>query len=845
MQNIKSNITNIIVNLIQSDINLSDYELELRFGKLDYREKFNPNIGNKIFFDIFNSLKGEIVENAFINDKIYECGMKRRIKKVDKLMFEVKNFHVHNKDEEVITHYIKKEKINQYTYDYVRLSFNKEETLQHIGDNNLKIERQKYRVSKMFSNIFRFDFTKLQNQNDYGIEIEILLSKIKDIESFNKEYNKLEQFLKPYIVSFEDILFHNINPPQPHTMNYSDLFMICSSNYTVTDKADGIRTFLKIYNNNASLINPKTKQVIRDLGKCELKNTLIDGEYVNNRFYAFDIMFYDNNDVRNLILTERLKILKNHIPNIKVGLYINIKKFYDTDIFNNAKKILNGNHPYKIDGLIFTPINEKYNCKEMPIFKWKKRQTIDVRVYYNAKEDFTYFIFGKKYGRINEWSKPYYEKKYMRTRNPRVRKMANMIYNQEYDDLRRKKIHFGKYKLFNSKLFNTPFLGKHGPPNQDPYTYKKLNRNIDVILDKYDIIEYEYREGVWFPLRKRTFDKDEANAIKTIDSILKVIEQDITIDKMIDFSKKYTITETMNTVYNTVAQDKAFKRDNWRKFHNYAKRRTIINASNSCVGGSYLDLACGQGGDIKKYINLGYKNILAIDTSEVELYGKNGYVHRLCDNGFIDKGLYFEKNGIKVTVVCGDMSLPIRNGEFLRHKNDMNKLNDFFTRVDKFDVISTMFSIHYMFAIHKDGKWINDTKKTEDFFNNIIDLLKPDGKFIGTYLNINHDNDMVFKNHGIPFYEIKHKDDHIEVQNNAWGWGNVLTEIKIDEQLMDIWFEDSGFIAIKNESFENIYQMFKNNEAITLSEDEKKLGFLNNYFIVVRSPQVINKSITI
>lgn len=837
MNSIFNSTKNIISNLpTLSD--KSDYELEIRFGYLQ-KGKFNPDIGKNTFMQIFglltNNKKYDVLENAYINDKYYTTGTIRKIKKVDKIMFDTKNYHFYKNDEKIETIYMQKEKLNQITNEYLRISFNKEIKLENIMDNNLRYERMKYRVSIPFEKIFRFDFT-IENDNQYSVEIEILLDKVKTNE-YQDQINKLNKLLEPIVKVFKKNIFNTLFPPQPHTMNYSDLFIINSNPYAVTDKADGVRAFLKIENNKSILINPKTKQIIGEYGEVNLGNTLIDGEYVNNRFYAFDIMFFDNKDVRHMNLIERLNILIKNIDKIKIHLYLKIKKFYTKNIFEKSKEILDKEYPYNVDGLIYTPIYQCYSDNELPIFKWKKRHTIDVRVSYNKKEDYTYFIYGKRYGKINEWSSQYFERKYIRTSDSRLKKMHRTFHYQEYRDLRKKRIHFGKYKHFNSNTFQDKFLGKSGKPNENSNTGRTLNRNIDVILDKYDIIEYEYRNEDWYPLRKRTFDKDEANAIKTIDSVLKVIEENLTIEKIIEFSKTYKFNgEKVGSMYNIVAQDKAFKRNNWRKFHNYAKRKTIQNASNNCIGKAYLDLACGKGGDLQKYIHLGYKNILAIDSSENELYCKNGYVHRLSGFGFRNKGLYYEKEGIKVTVLCGDVSKNIKSGEFLRNQEDKNKLDDFFSRTDKFDVISIMFAIHYM---------LDTEDKMESFMDNIDELLKPDGKLIGVYLNINDNENHIFKDHGIPFYKIENKGDKIQIKNSVWGIENTLEEPKINKKTLNGWFDLYSFIEIGHNTFEEFYDVFKMNEGILLTEDEKKLGYMNNYFILVKSPRMIKKSIDI
>lgn len=856
-----------ITDIISSDIDVTNYELELRFGKKV--NKFSPNIGEEMFNEIYSMLTArkfyKITENAYIHDKIYNDGStERKIQKVDEIMFgKIQSPPFNN----FTTQKFIKEKINQYTYDFLRINYNKENPIEFNPENLLlKCDRMKYRVSIMFDKIFRFDFTIVNEE--FSVEIEVLLPKIKSISQFNSIFTKFQKFILPITKKMENNFINYIQPQNPHTMVYSDLFTLISNAYTVTDKADGIRTFLKITNKKALLINPKTNEVIRELGESDKDQTLIDGEFVNGRFYAFDLMYFNGKDYRSKNFLERIKILNKIVRDITIGLIIKVKTFYSNNIFENGKKILEGKHPYKIDGLIFTPIYQRSCEDDQPIFKWKIRNTIDVRIKYNSRDDFTYFIYGKKYGRINEWGHEYFERNFIRTNDSRTRAMHNAIHDEDYDDIKKKIIHYGQYKLKSNS--RNKYFGKPGKPNEDFITKRPLNRNIKVILDKYDIIEYEFRNGEWYPLRKRTFDKDEANAIRTIDGVLKVIEEDITITKMIDFEKEYKTKykfESVGKMYDLVAQDQSFKRDNWRKFHNFVKRQLILKASNVCIGGAYLDLACGKGGDIGKYINLGYKNILAIDSSERELYGRNGYIYRLMNIGFKDQGLYFEKNDIKVTVVCGDISKNIRNGGCSTSDKDKNKLERFFGTVEKFDCISIMFAIHYMFGNFVVNKWVEDTNKIKSFFNNITDLLKPTGKFIGTYLNsaknsanniektedekflelfkdfrVFAETEDVFRNHGLPFYKITNKEDHIEIRNDVWGWDNILTEPRIDSNIFTN-NVDSNLVESVNTSFEDLYKKFRMQENIILSRDEQRLGFKNNCFMYVVSPMKLSKKI--
>ncbi len=104
-------------------------------------------------------------------------------------------------------------------------------------------------------------------------------------------------------------------------------------------------------------------------------------------------------------------------------------------------------------------------------------------------------------------------------------------------------------------------------------------------------------------------------------------------------------------------------------------------------------------------------------------------------------------------------------------------------------------------------------------------------------------NEEVFRNHGIPFYKISDLGKYIEIRNDVWGFDNVLTEPKIDKDMLSKLFNDNNLISIKNESFVDFYQDFKMKEDILLTIDEQKLGFKNNYFMCILSPQKTNTTI--
>ena len=96
-------------------------------------------------------------------------------------------------------------------------------------------------------------------------------------------------------------------------------------------------------------------------------------------------------------LLNRLKCLEKIISKIKKDISkiieIRPKKFYFKNIFKKTKKLWDDREKlfeYHLDGLIYTPINSAY-MSSIPTLKWKDKHSIDVRVIYNNRNNFTEF----------------------------------------------------------------------------------------------------------------------------------------------------------------------------------------------------------------------------------------------------------------------------------------------------------------------------------------------------------------------------------------------------------------------------------------------------------------------
>lgn len=224
-------------------------------------------------------------------------------------------------------------------------------------------------------------------------------------------------------------------------------------NYTVTDKADGMRKLLFI-NEDGRIYLINTNMQVQYTGATsknrDIFNSLVDGEHVLhdkngkflNSYMAFDIYYIDNKNITGYPLTEtrekdktvdnkdkdkntgeipyRLNILSSlmkalsneNLSRSHLSVSFSMKRFY-SNVFSGAKTILanasNGLYKYNTDGLIFTPANtgvasdkigyEAPNFKTTweRSFKWKPPEynTVDFLVSIKKNKTGEFFVGNK------------------------------------------------------------------------------------------------------------------------------------------------------------------------------------------------------------------------------------------------------------------------------------------------------------------------------------------------------------------------------------------------------------------------------------------------------------------
>ena len=301
---------------------------------------------------------------------------------------------------------------------------------------DVSLVRQSNNINKVQENI----------RENYEVELEYIAKK-KDNKIFDVLVDEMESIKKailqvPFILdnttsknvveSYIKLVYNEVTERQevkttylmqPITTEIQNITDNIPARYTVTDKADGDRYHLYIYNSRVYLLSTNLEVIDTNLDvDKKYNNTVIDGEYVfiadkqKFVFLGFDILYASGTDVRKLIqLKERVQIMYELIDkcfsnkfhpkeydgefNLDkiVKHYQNELKLYITDIIESLNKskdkilvkskyyifpmgghdcevftyskiiweVLQNNMydldlPYYLDGVMFTPIEQKY-----------------------------------------------------------------------------------------------------------------------------------------------------------------------------------------------------------------------------------------------------------------------------------------------------------------------------------------------------------------------------------------------------------------------------------------------------------------------------------------------------
>lgn len=522
--------------------------------------------------------------------------------------------------------------------------------------------------------------------------------------------------------------------PSTSTLKRPDLEALYDTNYSVTHKADGERALVIVCGGRIYTINNRLS--IKDTGmSCSRQETvaLFDAEIVQMNEHAagshimlFDCYCFDAENVHSKHFKDRYKVISTFVgddeifqndSNDEPVFKIVAKKFFISTSTSNASALIfqddKGLLGYNTDGYIYTPVDtpvESFGSTWKSVFKWKAPidNTIDFLVEFDMQASTEEFVvlklyvganLGKTYGKI-----PFLIGDVHQTCT---------VLRQEKGKICCVKLGHTHEEIFNGAIVETSYMESKWRP----------------ILIRYDKTElYRSTKSI-----ARTANNDVV-ARDTFRLILKPITTTMLTSKP-DEEKRYYAKDK-----NTTGTAALYP---LRDFHNKMKTDLLLKVKSTTA--SLLDIACGRGGDLLKWMQrCGFRTVVGIDVNisnveeiydrlevlmRADVLGKNA-LHQPFKNSryiflpmdasskFGDQLMSIQDKSLRenALMLWGRMK-PVHNV----HRESLYRLASC-----RFDTVSCQFAIHYMFK----------TMATLDnFIDNVDTNLKVNGNFVGTCLD--------------------------------------------------------------------------------------------------------------
>ena len=419
------------------------------------------------------------------------------------------------------------------------------------------------------------------------------------------------------------------------------------------------------------------------------------------------------------------------------------------------------------------------------------------------------------------------------------------------------------------------------------------------VFEDNTIVEFRFQKNAkkfwqWIPIRVRhdkTADykkgrKNFGNAYHVAQSVWKSIHHPVT-KEMISTGQDIPDIQDDSVYYNRTTNKT--NTNGLRDFHNkYIKRKLILDVSNK--GNTLIDMTAGKGGDLPKWIDAKLSFVFGVDVSE------DNITNRI--DGICARYLKYKKTTRSIPralFLHGNSSLNIRNGSAC-YSEKGKKIVDAIVGIgpkdetlgkgiynaygkgkDGFDIVSNQFSIHYFFE---------NQHTFYNFIRNVSENCKVGGYFIGTCYNGQKifrelsskkigKSVFILNENKSKMWEIKKQYDSEKFNddNSCLGYkidvyqesiNKTFSEYLVNFNYLTRELENYGFALLTEEelqskgfpssigSFSELFDKMKNElqqkkilkknigQALNMTTNEKRISFLNNYFIYkkIRTPDV-------
>jgi hypothetical protein len=478
------------------------------------------------------------------------------------------------------------------------------------------------------------------------------------------------------------------NPIELTKKDYIDNVLPDIHNFIITEKIDGIRAMLIIYPGRGEChIIDKTYSYMEipidstnNLDSIQSNVIILDTEKYNDKFYVFDVLYYNDIDVSKLPFIERLNYVNN---TVKVYDFLQSKHFMEIDNINKIQEFYDSfdSFPYPNDGLIFISKNHSYN--ETLNFKWKpvEKMTID-------------FVAKKCPDKLLGI-------------NPYIIKPGQTLYLL-FSGIRKRdynKLCVYKMKQYNQLFPNIYHSDAYLPiqfsPSDKPFAYlfwsdqDNIDNNVVELTLKNDIWKLvKIREDRTIDMNRKTY---YGNYFKYAELIWMNYKNPLSMSNLCEEHKHY-FKEDDNQTYKYL-----------RKFNNFVKDQLITLYTHNIEVDWVIDLASGKGQDLFKYIDKDIKNILMVDVDKMALMEIINRKYIYINNASYKKSKLYIKHL--------DLNTPYKQNL------ELIKNSYFGIPYDGVPLIICNLALHYL---------IPNKKKMQNFIGLLNNLLDSGGIFIYT-----------------------------------------------------------------------------------------------------------------
>lgn len=605
---------------------------------------------------------------------------------------------------------------------------------------------------------------------------------------------------------------HEFLSYKPVTLQVSNLDKKCRGvpgnileNYAVTEKADGDRMLLFIYQSKLYLLNDQRKVVFTGIENDNLGDkSLIDGEFIKNDkngntlnlFLGFDIYFDKGHDVRPypfmlskenryIKLKETIKKIKEAVKTSPSQFQFEAKEFvYEKDIFKAVDNAYDfNNYKYKIDGLIFQPTN--LGCGNLYVNK---------NINENVNKYNSHPSLSTTWNRVYKWKPPLENTIDLLIKIPQfppqyvpdkvqceLRAYNNQKENVELNSIKEILIAGDKYDKFSSKkyvVFAKQDFSRsdlQGVENGDiwefTYIHSQDSEGEKTWIDqrnnkqKGEWKKHKKREDKTIILRnknkhRKIDDYDlagSANAVKTANNVYSTIVQQPIYQDVIEGKNEPNVAMTSQYYVNTLNRKDRLILP-MQNFHNLVKDNLIKQFK-----GKLVDVACGVGGDISKYADK-YELVLGFDISFDGIFGYNDSAwvrylseqHKRKQNNKSTQPmppmLFLPQNMGKELAEFDDQNVTEDEKDFQKiseyingkiNENQMKEYKEFDEIVEKLKPFKKAITDQFDVVSCQFALhyFFKDEDTLETFCKNVNILLKEGGHFIGTCFDGSKVND--------------------------------------------------------------------------------------------------------